>query len=121
MGKKCDFLNKSILISPDLPGTHCSSFEDTPKFISFFSSLDNVYPMPLGSSPAAAAVVSAMGTSAATLGSVASAAINAAGYGSGGPVNGVLARRCGITPGSPLGVGWETIIGVSSNFLSEFI
>ena len=54
--------------------------------------LDNIYPMPLGSSPAAAAVVSAMGTSAATLGTVASVAINAAGYGNGGPVNGVLAR-----------------------------
>ena len=69
--------------------------------------------MPLGSSPAAAALVSAMGSSAATFGGVASAAINAAGYGSGGSVNGVLARRSGITPGSPLGVGWETIIGVS--------
>ena len=71
--------------------------------------------MPLGSSPAAAALVSAMGSSAATLGGVASAAINAAGYGSGGSVNGVLARRSGITPGSPLGVGWETIIGVSES------
>ena len=71
--------------------------------------------MPLGSSPAAAALVSAMGSSAATLGGVASAAINAAGYGNGGSVNGVLARRSGITPGSPLGVGWETIIGVSES------
>ena len=75
--------------------------------------LDNVSASPLGSSPAANALVSAMGTSAYALGSVASAAINAAGYGHGGPVNGVVVRRTGVTKGSPLGAGWEIVIGVS--------
>ena len=54
-----------------------------------------------------------MGSSVLALGNVASAAINAAGYGTGGPVHGVLARRAGITPGAPLGAGWEVVIGVS--------
>ena len=73
--------------------------------------LDGVTALPLGTSPAATAVASAMGSSAAALGSVASAAINAAGYGGGGPVNGVVVRRSGITPGCPMGAGWEIVIG----------
>ena len=75
--------------------------------------LDNVSASYLGSSPAATALVSAMGSSAYALGSVASAAINAAGYGHGGTVNGVIVRRSGITSATPMGVGWEVVIGVS--------
>ena len=75
--------------------------------------LDNVSASYLGSSPAATALVSAMGSSAYALGSVASAAINAAGYGHGGTVNGVIVRRSGITSAAPMGVGWEVVIGVS--------
>ena len=73
--------------------------------------LDNVSTSYLGSSPAANALVSAMGSSAYALGSVASAAINAAGYGHGGIVNGVIVRRSGITSSNPMGVGWEVVIG----------
>lgn len=73
--------------------------------------LDHVSLSPLGSSPAANALVSAMGASAHTLGTVASAAINAAGYSQGGPVSGVVVRRSGITPGCHLGTGWEIVIG----------
>ena len=73
--------------------------------------LDGVSMSPLGSSPAANALMSAMGSSSHALGTVASAAINVAGYGHGGPVNGVLVRRSGITPGAPLGTGWEIVIG----------
>ena len=76
--------------------------------------LDRVSLSPLGSSPAANALVSAMGSSAYLLGGVASVAINAAGYGT--PVNGVVVRRSGITPGSPMGTGWEVVIGVSYYF-----
>ena len=76
--------------------------------------LDNISPLPLGSSPAASALAaSAMGSSVLAIGNVASAAISAAGYGTASPVHGVLARRAGITPGCPLGAGWEVVIGVS--------
>ena len=82
--------------------------------------LDNISPLPLGTSPAAAALASsAMGSSVLALGNVASAAINAAGYGTGGPVHGVLARRAGITPGAPLGAGWEVVIGVSNTLFEK--
>ena len=54
-----------------------------------------------------------MGSSAYALGSVASAAINATGYAHGGTVNGIVVRRSGITSATPIGVGWEVVIGVS--------
>jgi tectonin beta-propeller repeat-containing protein 1 len=76
--------------------------------------LDNILPISWGSSPAAVAVASAVGHAAA-FGSVASAAINATGYTNGGPVNGVLVMRSGITPGAPMGVGWDIVIGVIIN------
>merc|ERR1711862_55307 len=96
-----------------------------------WSILDNVSASYLGSSPAANALVSAMGSSAYALGSVASAAINATEYALGGTVNGIIVRRSGITSATPIGVGWEVVIGggwkdlsirgrLSKHFKSQF-
>ncbi len=59
------------------------------------------------------AVGGAAAAAAAVVGSAAAAASIAYTAGSSGPVNGVLARMCGITPNNPIGTGWEIAIGVS--------
>ena len=100
---------------PCVPGNGCSFTGGEVKSISavgneLWAVLDNITPILSGSTAAAAAAMAAAAGNAAF--GVASAAINATGYGQSGPVNGVICRRSGITPGEPMGVGWDIVIGV---------
>ena len=56
----------------------------------------------------------AAATAVAVVGNAASAVASSIPYtvGTGGPVNGVLARMTGITPNNPIGAGWEIATGV---------